>query len=148
MTLGQGHIWPYGQKLHNLIIYRHVIGMIHAKYCQGCFIPNINAFRPLVREIVGPFLSGFYFHAQSLQTMLQGCCISNISIFGMPVHENKICLHSPDVMVTPFPPLYLDLIFANLNPHSPKTAYYQICFKSAQRFWRVSILNVFPYKHM
>jgi len=39
------------------------------------------------RPLVGPFLGGIYFYAQTLQTMSQGCCISNIRVFGMPVHE-------------------------------------------------------------
>jgi len=40
--------------------------------------------------LVGPFLGGFYFYAQTLQTMSLGCCMSNIGVFGMPVHEKKI----------------------------------------------------------
>jgi len=39
--------------------------------------------------LVGPFLGGIYFYAQTLQTMSQGCCIANIRVFGMPVHEKE-----------------------------------------------------------
>jgi len=42
------------------------------------------------RPLVGPFLGGFYFYAHVLQTMPQGCCISNIRVFGMPVHEKIV----------------------------------------------------------
>jgi len=55
------------------------------------------------RPLVGPILSGFDLYAQSLKTMSKGCCISNIRVFGMPVHEKKIFQNSPNV--TPFPPL-------------------------------------------
>jgi len=46
--------------------------------------------------------------------------MSNIRVFGLPVHEKKIFLNSPNF--TPFcPPIGASpLIFANLNPHSPK----------------------------
>jgi len=37
--------------------------------------------------LVGPFLGGFYFYAQSLQTMSQECCMSDIRVFGIPLHE-------------------------------------------------------------
>jgi len=55
--------------------------------------------RPLVR----PFLGRFNFYAQTLQTMTNGCCMSNIRVFGLPVHEKKIFKHSPKF--TPFCPL-------------------------------------------
>jgi len=42
------------------------------------------------RPLDGPILGGFYFYAQTLQTISQGCCISNIRVFGMPVHKKKI----------------------------------------------------------
>jgi len=76
------------------------------------------------RPLVGPILGGFYFYVRSLQTMSQGCCISNIRVFEMPVHEKKIFLNSPNF--TPFCPYWAPirfnpLVFANLNPHSPKT---------------------------
>jgi len=36
------------------------------------------------RPLVGPFLGRFYFYVQTLQTMSQGCCMSNIRVFGQP----------------------------------------------------------------
>jgi len=39
------------------------------------------------RPLVGPCLAGFYFYAQTLQTMSKGYYISNIGVFGLPVHE-------------------------------------------------------------
>jgi len=46
--------------------------------------------------------------------------MSNIRVLGPPVHEKKIFENSP--YFTPFCPLWgpNPLIFANLNPHSPK----------------------------
>jgi len=74
--------------------------------------------------LVGPFLGGFYFYTQNLQTLSQGCYTSNISVFGQPVHEKRIFLISQNF--TPFCPLLgpnrcQPLIFALFNPHSPKT---------------------------
>jgi len=46
--------------------------------------------RKMKCPLVMPFLGIFYFYVQTLQTMFQGCCLSNISVFGLPVHENKI----------------------------------------------------------
>jgi len=72
----------------------------------------------------GPFLGGFYFYAQTLQTMSQGCFMSNIRVFGLPVQEKEDFLK-----FTKFIPLFAPygtpigaspLIFANLNPHSPE----------------------------
>jgi len=59
-------------------------------------------------------LGRFYFYAQNLQTMSQGCCMSNIRVFGLPVLKFTI-----------FAPYWAPigtstLIFANLNPHSLK----------------------------
>jgi len=54
-------------------------------YLDYWFISHCKMKRPLV----GPISSGFYFHAQVLQ-MSPGCCISNIRVFVMPVHEKKI----------------------------------------------------------
>jgi len=34
--------------------------------------------------LVVPILGRFYFYAQTLQTMSQGCCISKIRVFEMP----------------------------------------------------------------
>jgi len=52
--------------------------------------------------------------------MSQGCCTSNIRVFGLPVHEKKIFLNPPNF--TPYwaPIGACHLIFTNLNPHSPK----------------------------
>jgi len=56
--------------------------------------------------------------------MSQGCCISNIRVFKMPVYEKKIFLNFTKFY--PFLPLIWapigasPLIFVNLNPHSPK----------------------------
>jgi len=47
-----------------------------------------------------PIVGGFYLHVQTLQTMSQGCCMSNIRVFGLPVHE---IYNSPKF--TPFCPL-------------------------------------------
>jgi len=72
------------------------------------------------RSPVGPFFGRFYFYAQSLQTMSQGGCISNIRVFGTPVHEKKIFSNSTNF--TPYwdPIGASPLIFAKFNPHSPK----------------------------
>jgi len=32
-------------------------------------------------------LGGFYVYVQTLQTMSQGCCMSNTRVFGLPVRE-------------------------------------------------------------
>jgi len=42
------------------------------------------------RPLVMPFLGGFYFYAQTLQTMSEGFCMSNNRVFELPVHEKKI----------------------------------------------------------
>jgi len=66
--------------------------------------------------LVGAFMGGFFSYAQTLQTMSQRCCMSNIRVFGQPVHEKKIFKNSPY-----FTPIRASpLIFANLNSHSPK----------------------------
>jgi len=63
-------------------------------------------------------------HMQTLQTMSQRCCTSNIRVFGLPVHEKMIFLKfikfylflslmGPQKVPSP-------LIFANLKPHTPK----------------------------
>jgi len=75
------------------------------------------------RPVVGPFLGGFYFYEQTLQTMSQGCSMLNIRVFGLPVHEKKIFLNSPNF--TLFPPYWVPIgaspfIFANFNPHSQR----------------------------
>jgi len=44
------------------------------------------------RPLVGPFLGGFYFYVHTLQTMSQGCYMSNTRVFKLPVHEEKIFL--------------------------------------------------------
>jgi len=49
---------------------------------------------------MGPFLGRIYFYAQTLQTMSQECCMSNIIVFGLPVHEKKIFYNLPNL--TPF----------------------------------------------
>jgi len=81
------------------------------------------------------FFGGFYFYAQTLQSISNVCCVSN-RVFGLPVHEKKIFKNSPNF--TPFCPLLGPnscLNFANLNPHSPKMLNsYQIWFKSVQWF--------------
>jgi len=58
------------------------------------------------RPLVGPFMGGFIFYVQTLQTMSQGCCMSNIRVFGMPIHEEKIFKNSPNF--TPYWALTLD----------------------------------------
>jgi len=95
------------------------------------------------RPLVGPILGGFYFYLQSLQTMSQGCCISNIRVFEKPVHK-KIFLNSSNF--TPFCPLLdpnrcqpLDL--CKFESPFPKVASYQIWLKSIQWFWRRSRLK-------
>jgi len=94
--------------------------------------------------LVGPFLGGFYFYVQTLQTMSQGSCLSNIRVFGMSVHEKKIFKYSPNF--TPFCPLLSPnrcqpLDFHKLESPYPKDASYQIGFKSVQWFWRRSCLK-------
>jgi len=42
--------------------------------------------RKIKRPVVGPIVGRFYFYVQTSQTMPQGCCMSNIWVFGMPVH--------------------------------------------------------------
>jgi len=69
--------------------------------------------------LVGPFLGGFYFYAQILQTMSHGCCISNIRVFEMPVHE-KIFLK-----FTKFYP-FLPLDFCKVESPFPTDGSYQI----------------------
>jgi len=59
--------------------------LVHKKKALNVF-PYINLCK-MNSPLVGPFLGGIYFYAQTLQTMSQGCCISNIRVFGMPVHE-------------------------------------------------------------
>jgi len=94
--------------------------------------------------LVGPFLGGFYFYVQTLQTMPQGCCMSNIRVFGLPVHEKKIFkiqfyfLH----LFAPYGPNRCQpLDFCKLESTFPKDASYQIWLKSVQWFWRRSHLN-------
>jgi len=72
--------------------------------------------------LMGPFFGWFYFYVQILQTISKGCCMSNIRIFGLPVHE-KIFKNSPNFLlfVLYWAPIGASpLFFANLNPHSPK----------------------------
>jgi len=45
----------------------------------------------------------YYFNAQTLKSMSQGCCRSDIRVFRMPVHEKKFFLNSTNF--TPFCPL-------------------------------------------
>jgi len=104
------------------------------------YISLCNMKRPLVR----PFLGGFYFYAQTLQTMPQGCCMSNIRVFGLPVHDKKIFKFSPNF--TPFSPLLgpntcQPLDFRKFESPFPKDTSYQIWFKSVQWFWRRSLLK-------
>jgi len=51
------------------------------------------------RPLVGPFLGGFYFYAQTLLIMSKGCCIWNSFSFGLLVHKKKsfkcISLYKP-----------------------------------------------------
>jgi len=89
--------------------------------------------------LVGPFLGRFFFYAQTLQTMSQECCMSNIRVFGLPDHEKKIFKNSPNF--TPFcslldPNRCQPLDFCKLESPFPKDAFYQIWFKSVQWFWR------------
>jgi len=98
--------------------------------------------------LVGPFLGRFYFYVQTLKTMCQGCCISNIRIFGLPLHEKKIFKNSPNF--TPFRPLLgpnrcQPLNFCKLKSPFAKDDSYQIWFKSVQWFLKVSVLNAIPY---
>jgi len=66
--------------------------------------------------LVGPILGGFYFYMQRLQTMSKGCCMLDIRVFGMTVHEKKIFKISPNF--TPFwtPVGASSLIFTKLIP--------------------------------
>jgi len=90
---------------------------------RGLHVFNCISLCKMKRSLVGPFLGGFYFYAQPLQTMSQGCCMSNIRVFRLPVHEKKMFKNS--LNVTPLCPLLgpnigvSPLIFSNLNPHSP-----------------------------
>jgi len=89
--------------------------------------------------LVGPYFCGFYFYAHILQTLSQGCCISNIRVFRHQVREKKTFKNSPNF--TPFCPLlgpnmYQPLDFCKLESPFPKDASYQIWFKSVQWFWR------------
>jgi len=90
------------------------------------------------RPLVGPILSGFYFYAQTLQTMSQGYCMSNIRIFGWPVHNEEylqkftkfypfLPLTGPQYRGQPLDICKLEFLF-------PKDASYQIWFKSVQWF--------------
>jgi len=69
--------------------------------------------------------------------------MSNVRVFGLPVHEKKIFLNSPNL--TPFCPLWgpnrwQPLNFCKLESPFPKDASYQIWFRSVQWFWRRSHL--------
>jgi len=80
------------------------------------------------RPLVGSFSGESYFYFPSLQSMSQGCCISNIRVFQTPVHE-KIFFNSPNF--TRFCPLLgpnkcQPLYFCKLESPFPKDASYQI----------------------
>jgi len=97
--------------------------------------------------LVVQYFGRFYFYVQILQTLSQGCCMSSIRVFGLPVHE-KIFKNSTNF--TPFCPLLgpnrcQALDFRKVEFPFPKDASYQIWFKSVQWFSRVNVLNVFPY---
>jgi len=86
---------------------------------------------------VGPFLGRIYFYEQTLQTISQRCCMSNIRVFGLPVHEKKIFLK-----FTKFYPIKCQpLNFHKLESPFPKNTSYQIWLKSVQWFWRRSCLK-------
>jgi len=78
---------------------------------------------------VGPFLGGFYFYEQNLQTMSKGYCMSDNRVFGHPVHEKKTFKNSPNL--TLFCPLMgpnssHPLDFRKPESPFPKDASYQI----------------------
>jgi len=122
--------------LHMKFLYIWIVGSREEEFYMYFPISLGKKKRPLV----GPFLEGFYFYAQTLQTMSQGCCMSKIRVLGSPVHEKKIFLKftflpfiGPQWVPAPW--------FSQLESPFPKDASYQIWLKSVQWFWRRSRLN-------
>jgi len=83
---------PHSQRcfLSNLV----EIGLVVLESEHLNVFPYISLCK-MKRPLVGPFLGGFYFYVQILQTMSQGCCMSNIRLFGQPVREKKIHFFGP-----------------------------------------------------
>jgi len=88
------------------------------------------------RPLVVPSLGEFYFYAQSLQTLSQGSCMSNIREFEQPVHE-KIFKNLP-CFVPYWVPIGASPWF--LQTWIPKDASYHIWFTSIRWFRRRSQL--------
>jgi len=94
------------------------------------------------RPLVGPFFGRFYFYMQSLQTMSHGCWMSNIRVFGLPVHEK---IFSNSLIFCPLlgPNRCQPLAFCNRESPFPKDAFCKIWFKSVQWFWRSHLKEMF-----
>jgi len=58
--------------------------LLHEKF--KCTLPYISLCK-IMFTLKEPLLAGFYFYVQNLQTMSQGCCLTNITVFGMKVHK-------------------------------------------------------------
>jgi len=113
----------------------------------GVSILNVFPYISLCKmkhPLAGPFFGRFYFYEQTLQPYPKDavCQISEYldcqfmrRTFSKSYHIlHFIASYGASTGVSP-------LLCADFNPHSPN----MLPTKSVQWFWRVSILNVFPY---
>jgi len=125
-------------------------------------MPNISAFGLRVHQKifkkcplfypflgVGPFMTPGTLFAQTGISLFQGHASYQISMqsdhwfvrgifFRYPKFNIVASFRAPEGTST--------LICAHFNPHAfPKDTSYQMWLKSVQQFWRMRVLNVFPY---